>query len=161
LEPGETYAFSTQSDLEHLAKLIVQNDKIRDHVGFNFDVGHYKIVGIEAQDLRRTVPQTEKGDVPSGIQYKDLIVHAHIADHPSDHTCDMPLGFWTPITRRMTKVDYGFTSYLEMLRDAASDRSPGGLPISGVVALELEGCSRMDWVNESIANLKHLIEGGP
>ena len=142
LEPGDAYVVNDCDSLELLFKEIDKAD-LAGIVGLNLDIAHFRISGITAQQVRE-----------SGLA--ERIVHAHIADHPPGmHTRDLALGTFTDVESRPN----GFTPYIALLRERADNhrRDPGRLPFTGAVALELEGCSRIGWIDSSIPHLKRLL----
>jgi len=164
LEPGPTYVLrslkSIRSVFGHLDQVdreLRQKEKVAygplaRHVGLNVDIGHMKIAEVHA----RSQEELNEG-YPSGLEdFEDRIVHAHISDHPGMHTRDQAVGVWNPV-ERLDSVDY---SYLRLLAQIARDKEPRrtGLPFSGTVALELEGCSRIGWIHRSLIAMKHLTE---
>lgn len=141
LEPGPSYVLNSLRAMELTRKFIARDDNLRRFVGFNMDIAHMRIARIAARKLRT---------------FRDLFIHAHIADHPGMHTRDQVVGHWTPIEQHAT----GYYPYLEILGERLVDAQKGreGLPFSGCIALELEGCNRIDWVHHGIARLKETIE---
>ena len=137
-EPGPTY---TLNSLESLKTVMAQRDKdfpeLRRHIGLNVDVAHFQMCGITAPQL-------------AGL--RDYIIHSHVTGHPKNHTCDQPPGTWFP-TDRIESPDYG---YYAVLQDQLST-TPRTLPFSGTVALELEGCDRMSWVEDGLAALRRML----
>ncbi|HEX4610298.1 MAG TPA: hypothetical protein VH092_19060, partial [Urbifossiella sp.] len=140
LEPGPTYVLNDIDAIDRLMALSSENPLIRDHVGLNIDIAHMRIAGIAADRL---------------APWRDRIVHAHVADHPPGmHTRDQPPGTWTPVYT----PDSPYHPYVRLLADRARAYEPGhGLPFSGAVALELEGCDRIDWVYQGVPAVHHRV----
>lgn len=139
LEPGETYLLRNGETLKTLFDAIDKDEKLKKHVGLNVDIAHMRIAeGVSADDLE---------------PFQSKIVHAHISDHPQMHTRDQPLGAWTPLEQR----GLGYYPYIELLTQRLNndDRT---LPFSGVVAVELEGCNRIDWIRKSVSALRFLCQ---
>lgn len=149
LEPGETYLLNNVKRMKWLANRFCspQNSKgqknlLHGKVGFNIDIAHMRIQRISACDLR---------------EFEDLIVHAHISDHPRMHTHDQIVGSWTNLISPRT----GYHHYLHLLMDraeAAKKAPVDSLPFSGAVALELEGCNRIMAIHDSLSRMNHSIK---
>ena len=135
--------FNDKSAIDTLLKLL-NDDKyaaaLRPHVGLNVDIAHMRIAGVKAKDLH---------------PIRDWIVHAHICDHPGMHTRDQVVGTWTPVERYESE----FYPYLRLLAEI-DPQSPerAGRPFTGAVALELEGCGRINWIHQSLVAMKRMIE---
>lgn len=139
LEPGVTYVLNKKS-YQGVCYRIGQDSRLRGCVGLNVDVAHMKLAEISAHDL---------------LPFQHQIVHAHISDHPPRmHTRDQVVGEWTTVDRHQS--DY--LPYLRLLADRTAKPNDCGLPFSGVVALELEGCNRISWVHRSLSALRHAIQ---
>jgi sugar phosphate isomerase/epimerase len=107
-------------------------------VGLNFDLGHFMIADISAETAAR---------------YGDRFVNAHISDHPSTHIKDQVPGRWNSVFRNPEK----FEAMVGVYHEAVQLRKRGGLPISGSVSLELEGCGNHAWINQGLGTLRHLL----
>lgn len=140
LEPGPTFVLNDRQAIADIMAVVEADARLADHVGLNLDVAHMRIAGVTAAELR---------------PWWDRIVHGHIADHPPGmHTRDQPPGTWTPVYT----PDSAFHPYVKLLADRAEGYVPNtGLPFSGAVAIELEGCERIDYVFQSIPPMKHLV----
>lgn len=115
------------------------NPALAAHVGLNVDIAHMKIARVQARDL---------------MPYLPSIVHAHIADHPGVHTRDQQVGKYTPV-QQVSKG--GYRPYIDLLSERCR-QSANGLPFSRAIALELEGCNRIEWIYDSLSAMTHLIE---
>lgn len=147
LEPGATYVLRDLDSLRQVHKA-VSRAGLAGHVGLNLDIAHFRIAGVTPTALR--------GDGGAEPDLTEWIVHSHIADHPLQmHTRDLAIGAFTDVERLPTDL----CAYLDLLmaRAAHAARHPGGLLFTNSVALELEGCSRMRWVHDSLAHLKRLL----
>jgi sugar phosphate isomerase/epimerase len=152
LEPGETYVFRDIKTMR-LIDNALSSPKcalLKPYVGYNFDIAHMRIARISADKLK---------------PYLSRIVHAHIADHPGLHTRDQIVGIWSPVERRHS----GYYDYVRLLQERGEEYQRGlqerggqrtgderDLPFSGVIALELEGCGRVNWIHRSLTAMKHL-----
>jgi hypothetical protein len=136
LEPGATYVLRDRQTLDSVMNRINDDPELREHVGLNLDIGHMRIANVTASALK---------------PYVDRIVHAHISDHPSMHTRDHFLGAWTDVSHANE-----FDAYISLLAQRDRDQVPPVL-FSGAIAIELEGCNRLDWVLGSLRDLKRLL----
>jgi sugar phosphate isomerase/epimerase len=152
LEPGETYVLNGIQAMGDIVSMIDADPRyaaLRGHVGFNMDVTHMRAADVPAHALE---------------PFQDRFVHAHICDQPPGmHTRDQAIGTWSCVDRHVIDPgDRGYYPYLQILArrlDAvAAGRNPYNLPFTGTIALELEGCNRIDWIRRSLATLKHMIE---
>lgn len=141
LEPGETYILNDHVSIAEISQILKSEKTLESCVGFNMDIAHMRIAKIKASFL---------------YDYKDQIIHSHISDHPGAHTIDQQVGSWT----RIQNHTHGYYPYLKLLEKRLSEHSEhptlGGLPCTGTVALELEGCNRINWIHQSLVAMKHL-----
>ena len=147
VEPGSAYVLNDRDALRDVYAAVCAAG-LRGVVGLNLDIAHFRIAGI--------TPAVLAGGVAGYPDLTDWLVHSHIADHPLwMHTRDLSLGAFTQVERFPTE----FCPYLDVLvRRAKNARAaPGGLRFTNAVALELEGCSRLSWVHESLVHLKRLL----
>jgi sugar phosphate isomerase/epimerase len=141
IEPGATYVLNDLSALNQFFSLVDAHQDaklLKAHVGWNLDVAHARIVPIEAGELRA---------------YVDRIVHSHIADHPRMHTRDQAVGSWSCVWREGNP----FAPYISDLLLPRLNPGPDSLPFSGAIALELEGCNRLDWIYASTSAIRRLL----
>lgn len=111
------------------------------YVGFNIDVAHFKIDGVRADELK---------------PFAKRILHAHVSDHPpSMHTHDQSVGEWTNVIQG----ESAYQEYFDFLTRVALERiEKPGLPFTGTVAIELEGCNRIMDIVDSISRVRFTIE---
>ena len=137
LEPGDTYVFNGP-EFENVMRC-VREPSLRPHVGLNLDIAHMRIAGIPSASVECHV---------------DLITNGHIADHPGSHTRDQPIGDWSPIWKR----DGELSGFVSLLRQAGEQADAGRvLPFSYGLAIELEGCNRIEWIYQCICATNHLL----
>lgn len=142
LEPGPTYVFNNLEAIRMLIRCLEEGKykKLRPHVGINLDVAHMKIARVDATDL---------------VEFNDWIVHAHICDHPEMHTRDQIVGTWSQVDR----YDGRHYPYLRLLAEIdPTSKKREGRPFTGTIALELEGCSRIGWIHQSLVSMKRMTE---
>ena len=143
LEPGPNYVLNSKTAIDGLIALLRDDAKyepLRRHVGLNVDIAHMNIAGVEARDL---------------VEYRDWILHAHLCNHPGMHTRDQVVGVWIPVERYCGE-NYPYLRLLAEIDESSPDRQ--GRPFTRTVALELEGCSRINWVHRSLVAMKHMTE---
>ena len=146
LEPGLTYALRDEATLKTAARLLLQKyPQLADRVGLNLDIAHWRAARVPLELLSERIPEST---LTPPQTYGDLVVHSHICDLPPQmHSRDQPLGRWDPID---SKGD-GHAAWLSRLAKYA------GRDFSRHVAVELEGCGRIDWVHRSIASLRQVL----
>jgi hypothetical protein len=141
LEPGNAYVLRDKDTLNSLMRKIQSDPLLRQHVGLNLDLGHMRLANVTPTDLE---------------PHSKSIVHSHISDHPKMHTRDHPLGFWTNIAHRNE-----FDPYVELLQKRSQNLSvnptKGELEFSNTLAVELEGCNRIEWVLSSVQEVRRLL----
>ncbi len=137
VEPDSVYLFDSEKKIAVLERLL-ENEftDLQGVVGMNFDLAHMAILDA---------------DIPTLNRFHKLFVHGHIADHPSVHTRDRSPGTWTNLENWRSNT----YAYLSILEKAFEYRQANNLPHSNAVAIELEGCSRLRWVLESIAMVNY------
>ena len=146
LEPGITYLLNGEASLEMLHQKLKKRGRasskdaiLKRHVGLNLDVAHYSIAGV-----------------PVGIieKLRSIIIHGHICDTPGMHTRDLPVGKWTSASDPSSAT----RQMLEILSSEAQKQRSRSMPsMSRCVSLELEGCGRLDWVQQGLSNLSYLL----
>jgi hypothetical protein len=140
IEPGETYFLNSFKRMKSVFDTVktIGYKLLRDKISLNLDIAHMLIAGITAEQLRELEP---------------WISHAHIADHPGVHTRDLSLGSFTS-----TYNEYSpYLPYIALLKRRAGERL-ARVPFSRIIAIELEGCNRMEWIHRSIPTLRQLME---
>lgn len=147
LEPGLTYSLHDALGLEMLGNLLMKAHLIP-NVGINLDIAHMRIADVSAKVFDVEITATHPGQEP--VRLRDLILHAHIADHPFLHTRDQSLGTWTHVGQRSP-----YLPYLRLLAGCGARTDGGGF--TRAVAVELEGCDRLPWLLGSLTSLKHLL----
>ena len=156
LEPGPTYVICNTEQIDALLAEVDRRDgqtdperRLAAHIGLNADIAHLDIAEVELET------RVIDGRVVKGLkEFADRVVHAHICDHPGMHTRDQVLGTWKPVDRGRNEL----FSYVELLAQiAAAGPRESGLPFSRTIALELEGCNRINWIHQSLTALKHML----
>jgi hypothetical protein len=139
-EPGVAYLLNSWRRLSGAVELLNSDfSHLREYVSFNLDIAHMRMAGISAVQL-------------STIE--DYISHGHICDHPDMHTKDHPPGAWNS-SQRIENPDYG---YIRVLKDAFIRRGREGLAASHSLSVELEGCSRFQWIQSGLGNVRYMLD---
>lgn len=147
LEPGYTYALRNLNGVGIFAEVLrTEFQDLMPYVGLNVDIAHMLMSDVRASNLQMATED----------RLYDLLVHAHIAGHPGMHTRDQRINGFIPVDR-FEAEEYAF---LVTLAEVWGKRrvSGSGLPASGCVAVELEGCSRIGWVHSSVHFLRQMCE---
>ena len=146
IEPGSTYTLRDHSTLGLFCRTLRSPayQALWPHVGLNVDIGHMRMAGLWPDLVRHG----------HGEQWSDLVVHAHITDHPGIHSRDQRLGSWM-LLDRLNAEEY---RWLLNIAEAWHNRPQDGLPHSNCVALELEGCGRIRWIHSSLNALRQMCE---
>ncbi len=82
LEPGPFYCISEESNLAFMQSCLMKDEywQIRNMVGWNLDVGHWKLAGVRPESI-------------AGTKWlRDRVVNIHIADHGAGHFGDAAIG---------------------------------------------------------------------
>jgi sugar phosphate isomerase/epimerase len=154
LEPGPFFVLGNHKSLVSVAELIAKPDnwmngnddvsvgkKRSTQVGFNLDIGHWNIAGID----------------PDWVRYDDAaklvrnrIIHAHLSGHhKTAHFGDIPLeNSYGECTISPKDVH----PWIDLLREINSEASRE-LPFSGYVSLELEAAKHHHQVTCSFSRL--------
>lgn len=141
LEPGSTYVLKDWATLNRFVEILKQQpSNLQKHVGLNLDIAHMIMSDVHSSHLGA---------------FGDLVVHAHIADHPGMHTRDQRISGFMPVDR-FEAEEYAFLVALAEIWGGRSKQE--GLPYSGCVAVELEGCGRIGWVHSSVHSLYQMCE---
>lgn len=148
VEPGDTYVLRNEASLRMLFWMIDERYPVLNEiVGINADLAHLRLAEITPEFL----------DEPA---HRDRLIHSHVCDHPGAHTRDQIVGTWTPVYAEENEI----LKYLRVLKRRAGEAPPppelpppGRLPFTRTVALELEGCGRMAWLDASVCAIQHLI----
>jgi sugar phosphate isomerase/epimerase len=173
IEPGFSYILnsvkSVQCFLDELKKA-----KIDEVVGLNLDIGHLLI-------LNQMSGCTMNLDVARG--WGAHIFHAHVSDNAGFHFSDLVPGTYHLLLDREGALDEDdsedelpesaelpvFEEWVRLcydlaqrgcLRGAARGRGPrqqAGRSFSGYIAVEMEGCSRFQWVQRSLLRMGYMI----
>jgi hypothetical protein len=145
LEPGHYSNLRNWSTAMMIGDSIQGNPHLQTRVGFNLDVGHWCVAGIERELLAHGRPLHP---------VRSRILHAHVsAIHPCAHFGDIPLSDVSDMEFRE------LCAWLRLLRQILAN--PGGLPgdppFSGYASLELEAVLSEQLVEESYYLLNQWI----
>jgi len=147
-EPGPIFLVSDTGNIRSLTYRISGDSLLRKYVGFNLDIGHWRVARIDANVLRK--PETEEQyatETERGV--RDRVLHVHVnGHHASAH-----LGDTNP---RWINKSADFETWLEQLRDipivTGSDYG-----YRGFVSLEYEAARNADDVLDAISFVRDLL----
>ena len=145
LEPGPYFLLRDWESLKEFATKIStsRSPELRRFVGFNLDVAHWRLAGIDVEAVRRNKEVMRR------------IVHAHLAGH---HRC-AHFGDVVPLDINSPQE---FAPWIELLEDVLKERATGssndnGPKFSGYVSLELEASRSSRLVMLGFQQLSELI----
>jgi hypothetical protein len=152
LEPGPCFVLRDWDSLLQLAIDIEQDDTLRHRVGFNLDIGHWRIAQINCANIH------------SFSHVRDRVVHAHInAHHRCAHFGDAPF-----VNLDGSILDHNqpedFLPWLNLLKKIAIERldagqlREGSLEFSRHVSMELEATKNNELVLRSFRKLVDLTQ---
>ncbi len=147
LEPGPCFLLNNWDSLEMFIRKLKGRAALDDRVGFNMDIGHWRVAKITAQRVN------DHPDV------KQRIIHAHLsAHHRCAHFGDAPL-----IDHDKTpdgNGDVELMPWLHLLRSVYEGKgSPETteLACSYHVSLELEATKSIEFVKDSYITMMNLL----
>lgn len=143
IEPGYSYVLNNTHAVSEYIKLI-KDKGMADIVGLNLDIGHLMILA----NSHREADCVSISDVEL---WKDHVFHAHISDNVGHHFRDLVPGTIHPLYGKDN--NNAFESWLRLCAEIANQNKS----FSQYIALELEGCSRIQWVQQSLLRLGELI----
>ena len=141
IEPGFSCVLNSPSNVEHFLSE-VGNAHIEDVVGLNLDIGHLLILSHSPKDC--ILPTTAAGWVKH-------IYHAHASDNIGHHFRDLVPGTLHSLDSR--EEERSFRKWIEVCAECADQNRA----FSGYIAVELEGCNRIQWIQRSVLRLSYLI----
>ena len=139
LEPGPNYIINDINALELLSETI-KGDAILDKiVGFNLDIAHWSMAGIEGISKKTSsiISKTSHENIV------DRIIHAHVSDHGAGHLADLAI------------ESIHDSNYFDRWRDfintiyAKSYQRTNEPKYSGYVSLEIEATHSYDAITNS------------
>lgn len=141
IEPGFSYVLNSRQAVARYIQLIKNMDK---YVGLNLDIGHLIILA--------NAPREEDRISTADVElWKKHIFHAHISDNIGYHFRDLVPGTIHPLYGGVD--DREFERWIKICKDIAVENQG----YSGYIALELEGCGRIQWIQRSLLRLGYLI----
>ena len=143
IEPGFSYVLNS-SDHVNLFLNEVQKAGIGDVVGLNLDIGHLLILSEYPDSSSPIAPET-------AMRWSKYIYHAHASDNIGHHYRDLVPGTLHSLGRDDEEVT--FRDWINVCALCAKE-NPG---FSRYIAVELEGCNRLQWVQRSLLRLAYLI----
>jgi sugar phosphate isomerase/epimerase len=148
LEPGPCFLVNNWQSLQKLSERLKRRGNLSRRVGFNLDVGHWRIAKITPNQVN------ESEDI------KNRLIHAHLsAHHRCAHFGDAPLA-----SDQMTPDGNGddeLIPWFHLLRsiyEGNGNPDAESLPFSGHISIELEATRDCELVRESYLKLVSLLE---
>ncbi len=140
LEPGINYVLNGGDAIREVIGILISPDvpeSVRRRVGLNLDIAHYVNALVSVADV---------------VALQEYFVHCHVCENPGMHTRDLPVGVWGTVAGADSVA-----KYLRTLDKIGATREKGTRPFSGRVALELEGCGRISWLQDGLARLQQRL----
>ena len=147
LEPGPLFVLSDLAQMRSLCRrLDAPNSPLGPFVGFNLDVAHWSIAGIDPGSLERGAPDVFR-----------RVIHAHISDHGRGHFGDAVLGHVGLGLRKNGLREFG--PWIDLIRRIAdrNGQADGRPPFSGLVSVELEACRTPAFAAKALSRLNELL----
>lgn len=134
LEPGPLFVINELDSFSHIARRIDEygSPNVKRHVGFNIDIAHCVLAGIEPDELFQRNEITKR------------ICHFHISDHGIGHFGDAPLGdcgfgIWdTANEDRLTLLKRWVKHAVNFAKTRATTTTDLYPRFSGLISVELE-----------------------
>ncbi len=143
IEPGFSYVLNSRSTIDAFLSEL-NNRSINDCVGLNLDIGHLIILSHTTKPLNRITPNIAR-------HWKKSIFHAHISDNIGHHYGDLVPGVLHDLYA--ADDEEAFDKWVKFCWECAKDNEM----FTGYLAVELEGCSRIQWIQRSLLRLGYLI----
>jgi len=144
IEPGFSYSLNNFQHVDYFLKRL-EDVNLNELIGLNLDVGHLIILNNSPVESDHITPHLAKSWI-------DKIYHAHISDNIGYHFRDLVPGSFHDLQGAEDDND-NFANWVKLCLDCAKENNF----YSGYLAVELEGCSRIQWVQRSLLRLGYLI----
>lgn len=145
IEPGYSFILNSHDNVNHFVAELADK-RLLDGVGLNLDIGHALILSELEEGSGRTkiTPETAK-------TWRHQIFHAHISDNIGFHYRDLVPGQYHYLVAGNDESD--FRKWIELCA-MCSEESKN---FTGYLALELEACSRIQWIQRSLLRLGYIV----
>ena len=144
IEPGFSYVLNNKNSVDYFLKC-VREKGMEDYVGLNLDIGHLMILANSPIKHERILPENV-------WLWHDSVFHAHISDNVGYHFRDLVPGTIHDLEGSSGEA-HVFETWIKLCNEIAQTNKK----FSGYIALELEGCGRIQWVQRSLLRLGYLI----
>jgi len=142
IEPGFSYVLSSRTAVEFYLQEI-RKRKLDRWLGLNADIGHLLILQGSNRPGVPITPDIARTWTPH-------IFHAHGSDNVGQHYRDLVPGTFHSINSG--DGERFFWEWVELLQACVGNGS-----FSGFLAVELEACSRIQWLQRSLLRLGYLV----
>lgn len=144
IEPGFSYVLNGGNAVEDFLGEVRRLDML-DCVGLNLDLGHMlMLVDAPREKDRITLEKARR--------WREHIFHAHASDNVGHHFGDIVPGTYHSLQSE-EDGDIAFRPWVELCLECARETNGH----SGHIAVELEGCDRLQWVQRSLLRLGYLV----
>ncbi len=160
VEPGPLYFLNGLQTMIKVAARLDSDPVLRHRVGFNLDIAHFRLCGIDPTCLMTS----------DAMPVRQRIVHCHISDQGCGHfgDCapgDIALGMdATDVEQHSVKERMRpLKEWMRVLREIAARGSvttERGPSFSGYVALQLEACKNLSLLRLAIERMRVIARPG-
>jgi sugar phosphate isomerase/epimerase len=151
IEPGPLFVLNSIHSVRRVADRIRSEKDLNQVVGFNIDIAHCILAGIQPLDI------FDRGIV------EDRVCHFHISDHGIGHFGDAPLGdcgFGRWVLSRTDRLGV-FTDWLDHANAFAQrvrEKAQRRPRFSEVISVELEAVRFPHQIEDSVQTLSELLD---
>lgn len=146
IEPGYSFVLNNRRRVDYFLGKLVEKG-VADVVGLNLDFGHILILSHTDNEDERIRPRDVEGLIPQ-------IFHAHVSDNVGFHFRDLVPGTFHHLgTKDEGMHERTFREWIEVCVRCSLDNPS----FTRHLAVELEACSRIQWVQRSLLRLGYII----
>lgn len=146
IEPGYSFVLNNRKRVNYFVSKLKEKG-IADVVGLNLDVGHILILSHTENEDERIRPEDVQHWIPQ-------IFHAHVSDNVGFHFRDLVPGTFHHLGTKDEGIhERTFREWIEVCLRCSVEN----LSFTRHLAVELEACSRIQWVQRSLLRLGYII----